>query len=116
MAVALLLVFLGSLTVLMVGILGLIGKLPRNSWAGIRTPYTMSSDENWVKVHQMGSPIMIFGAVAALAASMAFLPFALAGKIDDPLIAIVALASAVILGASAIAAWLVGVARAKSTP
>ncbi|MFN8508298.1 MAG: SdpI family protein [Dehalococcoidia bacterium] len=115
MAVVFLIIAAGSALVLAIGIFGLIGKLPRNGWAGIRTPYTMRSDENWQRTHRFGSPLLIFGSVATLSASLAFLPFALAGKVGDGLAGAVSIGCAVVLGTSAIASWLYGVNRAKSS-
>ena len=114
MGLVLLIVALGSVSVLAVGILGLLGRLPRNSWAGIRTPYSMANDTNWERVHRFGSPILIFGAVASLSASMAFLPFALAGAVDDSLALGVVIGCAVIIALSAIASWAFGVSKAKA--
>jgi uncharacterized membrane protein len=115
MAVALFVIAAGSATVLAVGIFALIGKLPRNGWAGIRTPYTMRSDENWYRTHRFGAPFLIFGAVATLSASLAFLPFAIAGKVSDGLAGAVTLGSALLLLVCALASWLYGVNTAKSS-
>lgn len=38
---------------------GAYGKLPRNHWAGIRTPTTLASDEAWDGVHRLAAPGMI---------------------------------------------------------
>jgi len=115
MAVVFLVIAAGSAMVLAIGIFALLGKLPRNGWAGIRTPYTMRSDENWLRTHRFGAPLLIFGSVATLSASIAFLPFALAGKVSDGLAGAVSLSCAAVLGASAIAAWLYGVNKAKAS-
>jgi len=97
-----------------VGWYGFVGKLPPNWIAGIRTPYTMKSPENWYAVHRAGGPYVIFGGVACAAAGLAFLPFAIAGQVPDALAAGVAIGAAVVLGGSAIASWLVGTRAAKS--
>ncbi len=114
MAWALLAGTLGSATVVAIGWLGFVGKLPRNRLAGIRTSYTLANDERWYAVHRSGGPVMLLGAIAALAAGLAFLPFALAGKVGDALAAGVLIAMAVMLATSALGGWLYGVSRAKS--
>ena len=111
---ALLVATVGAAVVTLVGWLGLVGKLPRNGWAGIRTPYTMSSNERWNATHRAGGAVMLLGSIAALAAGLAFLPFALAGKLADALTASIVIAVAVLLFLSAIAGWLYGTARAKA--
>ncbi len=114
MAWALLVGTLASAAVVVVGWLGFVGKLPRNRLAGIRTSYTLANDERWYAVHRSGGPVMLLGAVAALAAGLAFLPFALAGKVGDALAAAVLIAMAVMLLVAAIGGWLYGVSRAKA--
>ncbi|MGI8925126.1 MAG: hypothetical protein ACR2HN_00600 [Tepidiformaceae bacterium] len=85
--------------VLVFGILALLGRPPKN---GARAgPAAMAP--------------LVFGSVAALMAGLAFLPFALAGKLDDgPLLVVVAIV-AVLLAASAASTWLLG-ARSKGQP
>ncbi len=114
MALALLVGTLGSATAVALGWLGFVGKLPRNRVAGIRTRYTLSSDERWYAVHRSGGPVMLLGAAAALAAGLAFLPFALAGKVDEGLAAAVLIAMVVVVLVAAIGGWLYGVSRAKA--
>ena len=111
---ALLVGTLASGAVVAVGWLGLVGKLPRNRVAGIRTPYTLSSDERWYAVHRAGGPVMLLGAVAAFASGLAFLPFAIAGKVDDALSAAVLIAMVVTGLVAAIGGWLYGVSRARA--
>lgn len=47
-----------------VGYRGVKGTLERNQALGIRTPFTMSSDEVWTEVHRAAGP-WFFGAGAA---------------------------------------------------
>jgi uncharacterized membrane protein len=42
---------------------------------GIRTPWTLSDDENWRKTHRFGGPVMVIGGLIILVA--AFLPLGL---------------------------------------
>ena len=100
---------------LLLGWLSLQNKLPSNAWAGIRTPYTRSSDEAWYATHRAAAPILVWGGVAVLAAGLAFLPFALAGKLGDALTTGVVVALAVMIGATAVAGWVYGTRTARSS-
>jgi len=102
-----------SLVLTVLAFLGLFKKLPRNSWAGIRTSFTMKSDENWELTHYYGAPFLIFAGMAASAAGMAFVPFALADKVGDSLLTGVIIAQGVVLVIGAIASWLYGTSRAR---
>jgi uncharacterized membrane protein len=113
MAVALGMVTLGGLFLVVFGWLGLVGKLPRNGFAGIRTPYTMRSDENWAATHRAAGPVLIFGGIAIVMAGLAFFPFSLAGKLGNVLVGRVTVALALVLAADVLAAWQYGVRKAK---
>ncbi len=104
----------GSLFVAL-GVLGLLERLPPNPFAGIRTPYTHASPENWYRTHRAAAPLLIFGGVAVTMAALAFLPFALAGKLSDGLIAVIVIVFAAVLVAVALAAWLYGTKQAWRT-
>ena len=113
MPIALGLVAAAGLGCVVLGWLGLVGKLPRNGFAGIRTPYTMKSDQHWYAAHRYGAPMLIFGGVAVLMTGLAFFPFSLAGKLPDGLAAAVSITMTGLLVVSAIASWRVGVKGAK---
>jgi len=49
-----------------------MGKIKPNWFMGIRTPWTLSSEEVWNKTHRLGGKIFILGGI--LMASMGFLP------------------------------------------
>lgn len=114
MVVALAMVCGGGVPLVVLGWMGLVGKLPRNGFAGIRTPYTMRSDENWRETHRAAAPILIFGGVAVAMAGLAFLPFTIAGAIGDGLAGAVTIALAILLLVDALAAWQWGVRKAKA--
>jgi hypothetical protein len=80
-----------------VGLVGLLGRLPARSLGGVHS----------------GAPVLVLGSVAAVMAGLAFLPFALADKLSDGLLTGVVIGIAVVLAASAGAAWLAGSAMAK---
>jgi uncharacterized membrane protein len=61
-----------------------LGKVRRNFWVGIRTPWTLASERVWIDTHRLAARLMAFagvlGAAIALVAGhvMAFvIPFAL---------------------------------------
>lgn len=113
MWVGFLAVTIGGGVLLTIGILGLVGKLPPNHFAGIRTQYTMSSPDVWYAVHRAGSPVMVLCGVAVVSVGLAFLPFAITGNIPSGLGAIVLAALAVFTLVSVLASWRNGVAGAK---
>jgi uncharacterized membrane protein len=105
---------LGGLVLCWVGWRSFSGKLPRQRVAGIRTGYTLSSDERWNAVHRHGGPYLVFGGVAVTAAALAALPFAIAGALPEGFTAAVILANAFLAVGSAVAAWKIGSTRARA--
>jgi uncharacterized membrane protein len=61
-----------ALSALFVFIGNYLGKLRRNSWAGIRTPWTMSSDRIWERTHRLGSWLFVIAGLVGLLTS--FIP------------------------------------------
>jgi uncharacterized membrane protein len=65
----------GPLALLLVGFwiaLGLVlPRVRRNPWLGIRTPWTLSSDENWARTHRFAGFTLCIGGVLALVCSIA---------------------------------------------
>lgn len=113
MGVILTITTMASILVTVIGLLGLLKKLPRNSWAGIRTSYTMENDERWELTHYYGAPFLIFAGMAAVAAGLAFVPFTLAGKIGDDLAGGVLVAQGVVVVGGLIVSALYGQSRAR---
>lgn len=114
MTIAILLVFLGAMAVVFLGWLGLIGRLPPNHFAGIRTPFTRESDQHWYATHREAGSILVLGGVAVVAGALALLPFSLAGSLPDTFATVAVLAMGGILLASVIAGWLIGTRRART--
>lgn len=54
----------GGVAVLFVILGGIMGKLRPNWFAGIRTPWTLSSKLSWVKTHRLGGWVFIAAGVA----------------------------------------------------
>jgi uncharacterized membrane protein len=66
----------GGLMLLMAMLGNVLGKVRRNFWVGIRTPWTLASDEVWVATHRLAARLLaaagVLGAVlAALGVSLA---------------------------------------------
>ncbi len=58
-----------------IGLLGnVMGKVRRNFWIGIRTPWTLASDRVWYATHRMAAYTMVGSAALALAALLLGLP------------------------------------------
>lgn len=54
---------------LFLGLLGnLMGKVRKNFFVGIRTPWTLASDKVWVATHRLGARLMTFGGIACAVA------------------------------------------------
>ena len=107
-------ILFGSMTITMIGWQGWQGKLPRQGFAGIRTPYSLKNDEQWYAVHRFGAPYLIFGGVAAFSASLALLPFAIAGALPNGFVVATVIAITAVLLGSALLSWLKGVGGAKA--
>jgi uncharacterized membrane protein len=57
---------------LFVALLGnYLGKLRRNRWIGIRTPWTLADDEVWLRTHRLGGWMFVAGGGLALLAALA---------------------------------------------
>lgn len=57
---------------LFVAVLGnYLGKLRRNRWIGIRTPWTLADDEVWLRTHRLGGWMFVAGGALALVAALA---------------------------------------------
>lgn len=77
--VSVVLIVVGSL-IAVVGCLGLAGRLPRNRFAGIRTPATLRSDEAFTLANRVGGlPIVLGGAIAVLSGIVGLLINTIAG-------------------------------------
>lgn len=105
----------GGLLFIVLGWLALNEKLPRNHIAGIRTPYTMRSEENWYATHRAAAPLLIYGGVAVAMAGLAFLPFAAAGKVSAGVGGAVMIAMAAVAFIVALASWLYGTRAARGS-
>ena len=102
------LVTAGGAVFLVLGWMSLVGTLPSNVVAGIRTPSARKWPENWHAPHRAAAPVLIWAGVAVLAAGLAFLPFAIVGTVGDGLVEglVIGLGSLLVVGA--VASWVYG--------
>ncbi len=61
-----------ALSVLFIFLGNYMGKLRRNFWAGIRTPWTLASDVVWERTHRFGGWLFVIGGL--LGVIMSFIP------------------------------------------
>jgi uncharacterized membrane protein len=52
-----------------------LGKVKRNFWLGVRTPWTLASDRVWYATHRLAAKTMVAGGLVALGAAVFDLPF-----------------------------------------
>jgi uncharacterized membrane protein len=119
MAFGILLTFvaIAGFAITFLGYLGLVGKLPPNGYAGIRTPFTMATSENWYDTHRAAAPIMMFGGILVFAIAMAFVPFAFSGQVSGTVGLVVVIVCGILTVTTAALAWYAGTsyAAARST-
>ncbi len=79
-----------GLPLLIVGFLGLTGRLPRNRFGGVRTPATLRSDEAFRLGNKVaGMPTMAGGLIGLIAGAVAFSLTSTAGILTVSVIAVV---------------------------
>jgi uncharacterized membrane protein len=44
-----------------------LGKVRRNFWMGVRTPWTLANDQVWTKTHRLAAWLFVGGSVLGLA-------------------------------------------------
>ena len=106
MAVVVLLGTLGSFAVLLVGLMILLGRLPRTAPG--------SADEAARDAYRPASAVVIFAAVAAVAIGLAILPFVLADEVSDGVALGVVLAQLALVGGGTAVGWIVGSRAARA--
>ena len=52
----------------------LMRRVQRNRWIGVRTPWTLASDDNWERTHRFASYTMTLSGAAAVVMAMAGVP------------------------------------------
>jgi uncharacterized membrane protein len=65
---------LGGLGLLFVLLGNVIGKVRRNFWLGVRTPWTLANERVWYATHRLAAKTMVAGGLLTLAAALGGLP------------------------------------------
>jgi uncharacterized membrane protein len=65
---------LGGIALVLVLVGNLLGKVRRNFFIGIRTPWTLASERVWYATHRMGARTLVVGALAAFVSVLAGWP------------------------------------------
>ncbi|MFF0772493.1 SdpI family protein [Nonomuraea wenchangensis] len=95
-----LVVLLGGLVLGVVGYLGLVGRLPRNEFAGVRTATTMRSDATFLAANRAaGVPTMAGGGAGVVGAVVAWLVPGEIGVVVATLVAVAVMTGLTVLGA-----------------
>ncbi|ALK99725.2 hypothetical protein AM586_19520 [Massilia sp. WG5] len=68
---------LGGIGAAIVLLGNVLGKVKRNFWLGVRTPWTLASDRVWYATHRLAGKTMVAGGLVALGAAVLDLPFGL---------------------------------------
>lgn len=81
----------GGLGLLFVLLGNVMGKVRRNFWLGVRTPWTLANERVWYATHRLAARTMVAGGLLALASALAALPgliavAALAGSALAPVV------------------------------
>jgi len=69
---------LGGLGLLFVLLGNVMGKVRRNFWLGIRTPWTLANERVWYATHRLAARSMVAGGLLPLLAAFGVLPGAVA--------------------------------------
>jgi uncharacterized membrane protein len=64
----------GGLAILAILLGNVLGKVRRNFWLGIRTPWTLASERVWYATHRLAGKTMVLGGLLALAGLAAGAP------------------------------------------
>jgi len=56
-------VILAGTGILLAVIGNFLSKTTRNFWVGIRTPWTLASDEVWLRTHRLGAKMFVIGGI-----------------------------------------------------
>jgi uncharacterized membrane protein len=66
--------FFAAVGVLIVVLGNFLGKVTRNFFAGIRTPWTLASEEVWLRTHRLAGKLFVLAGIVIFAAALANLP------------------------------------------
>lgn len=58
---------MGGMLIVFAGIGNVLGKVQRNFWMGVRTPWTLASETVWIRTHRVAAWTFVGGSVVGLA-------------------------------------------------
>jgi uncharacterized membrane protein len=64
----------GGIGIAIVLLGNVLGKVKRNFWLGVRTPWTLASDRVWYATHRLAGKSMVVGGLVVVAAALLGLP------------------------------------------
>jgi len=67
-------VMLGGVSLFLIAIGNVLGKVRRNFYIGIRTPWTLASERVWYATHRLGAKAFVIGGVIGLVIAFTGLP------------------------------------------
>jgi uncharacterized membrane protein len=67
-------VLLGGMFLFLAALGNVLGKVQRNFWIGVRTPWTLASDVVWIRTHRLAAWLFVAGGLLAFLAVLAGLP------------------------------------------
>jgi uncharacterized membrane protein len=71
-------VLLGGMFLFLAALGNVLGKVQRNFWIGVRTPWTLASDIVWNRTHRLAAWLFVAGGLLAFLATVANLPVVVA--------------------------------------
>lgn len=63
-------VIMGAISLMMVAMGNYMPSVKQNYYLGIRTPWTLHSEENWNRTHRVGGPLMMLGGGVGLVCAL----------------------------------------------
>ncbi|MBS9374588.1 SdpI family protein [Rhodococcus sp. B50] len=90
MLIVAVLLFVLALVVGAVGVAALTGKLPRNRWAGVRTPESLRDDDAFALANKVAAPSMLGSAVLLAVGAVASLTLPTVAGIIAVIVTVVA--------------------------
>jgi uncharacterized membrane protein len=71
-------VLLGGMFLFLAALGNVLGKVQRNFWIGVRTPWTLASDVVWIRTHRLAAWLFVAGGLLAFLAVLVGLPLLVA--------------------------------------
>jgi uncharacterized membrane protein len=67
-------VLLGGMFLILAALGNVLGKVQRNFWMGVRTPWTLASDAVWIATHRLAAWLFVGGGLLGFLAVLVGLP------------------------------------------